>query len=56
MAKAAYADLIPSVRVWRMEGQSLRQIAKTLNAAGHTLRDGGPWTAARVSRVPKQYC
>ncbi len=50
-------DLIPSIRAWREAGESLRAIAKNLNAQGHTLRDGGPlWTATQVSRVLKQYC
>jgi DNA invertase Pin-like site-specific DNA recombinase len=54
-AKAAYADLVPSIRTWREAGESLRTIAKNLNAQGHTLRGGGPWTAVQISRVLKRY-
>jgi DNA invertase Pin-like site-specific DNA recombinase len=55
-AVAAYADLIPSIRSLRDEGRSLRQIAKTLNEQGHTLRGGGPWSAIQVSRILRRYC
>ena len=65
MARKAYADLVPSVRAWRLEGQSLRQIAKLLNDRGYTCRGGGPMSVlvcqnghnhVQIKRILERYC
>jgi DNA invertase Pin-like site-specific DNA recombinase len=50
-ARAAYAALLPEMRQRRDEGQSLRQLAAWLNAAGHTTWTGSPWNHNQVKRV-----
>ena len=50
-ATEAYVDLIPQMRQLQSEGHSLRAIAETLNAAGHTTRRGKSWNQVQVSRV-----
>ena len=35
----------------RAGGRSLREIAATLNADGHTTRRGRPWNPVQVNRV-----
>jgi DNA invertase Pin-like site-specific DNA recombinase len=55
LADEAYADIITLMQAERSNGASLRGIAKSLNAQGHTLRRGGPWTAVQVKRVLERY-
>ncbi len=50
-ATEAYVDLIPQMKQLRSEGRSLRAIAESLNAAGHTTRRGKSWNQVQVSRV-----
>jgi DNA invertase Pin-like site-specific DNA recombinase len=50
-ATAVYADLAPVIAAMRAEGLSLRQIARRLNAEGHTTRRGKVWNAMQVWRV-----
>ncbi len=50
-AAEAYVDLIPQMKQLQSEGHSLRAIAETLNAAGHTTRRGKAWNQTQVSRV-----
>jgi len=49
----AYADLLPTSQQRRTGGRSLREIAKTLNDAGHSTRTGKAWTAVQVMRLTK---
>jgi DNA invertase Pin-like site-specific DNA recombinase len=51
LANEAYADLAPMMLEWREQGQTLTQIADTLNAQGHTTRRGKAWNAVQVMRV-----
>lgn len=50
-ASEAYADLAPTMKAWRAEGQTLEGIAGKLNAGGHTTRRGRPWNPVQVARV-----
>jgi DNA invertase Pin-like site-specific DNA recombinase len=50
-AAAAYADLAPAIASMRSGGLSLREIAATLNADGHTTRRGNAWNPMQVRRV-----
>lgn len=50
-AAEAYADIIPRIAALRQSGHTLRAIADTLNADGHTTRSGLPWSAARLVKV-----
>jgi DNA invertase Pin-like site-specific DNA recombinase len=50
-ATEAYADLVPTIKQWRMAGETLEAIAEKLNAEGHTTRRGRPWNAVQVARV-----
>lgn len=50
-ADEAYVDLVPTIKELRDSGKSLRQIAESLNAEGHTTRTGKEWNAVQVSRV-----
>ena len=50
-AEEAYTDLLPQLKELQAAGSSLRQIADTLNAEGHTTRRGKPWNAVQVMRV-----
>lgn len=50
-AREAYADLIPQVRKLRSEGKSLREIAESLDDAGHFTRNGRSWNATQVKRI-----
>jgi DNA invertase Pin-like site-specific DNA recombinase len=50
-ADAAYADLIPMMRQWRIEGLSQAKIAARLDELGHTTRRGSRWNQGQVSRV-----
>ena len=54
-AKQAYSYIVPFMCEERRRGASLRGLAKTLNAQGHRLRGGGPWTAVQVMRVLDRY-
>jgi DNA invertase Pin-like site-specific DNA recombinase len=51
LASEAYADLLPDVCKMKAEGLSLRAIAATLNADGHTTRRGRPWNPVQVARL-----
>lgn len=48
-----YADLLPEVAAMRSKGQSLRAIATTLTAHGHTTATGAPWNATQVLRLTR---
>lgn len=50
-ADEAYSDLLPMLQEWREQGQTLQQIADTLNEQGHTTRRGKPWNPSQVMRV-----
>ncbi|MGZ3509752.1 MAG: recombinase family protein [Vulcanimicrobiaceae bacterium] len=50
-ATEAYADIVEHIRERRAAGASLRDIARDLNASGHTTRRGKAWNAMQVSRV-----
>lgn len=50
-ATEAYLDLLPQMQQLQSEGRSLRAIAESLNAAGHTTRRGKPWNQVQVMRV-----
>ena len=50
-ADEAYADLLPTIQQLRTDGQTLQQIADTLNGEGHTTRRGKPWNNVQVMRV-----
>ena len=50
-ADEAYADLLPTIQQLRGDGQTLQQIADTLNGEGHTTRRGKPWNNVQVMRV-----
>jgi DNA invertase Pin-like site-specific DNA recombinase len=50
-ARAAYSDILPTMQRLRDSGRSLRQIARHLNEAGHTTRQGLLWNATQVRRV-----
>ena len=50
-ADEAYADLLPMMQRLRSDGQTLQQIADTLNSEGHTTRRGKPWNHVQVMRV-----
>jgi len=54
-AKQAYSYIVPFMCEERRRGASLRGLARTLNAQGHRLRGGGPWTAVQVMRVLDRY-
>jgi DNA invertase Pin-like site-specific DNA recombinase len=51
LAQEAYADLFPVMKELRDAGTSLRAVARSLNAQGHTTRRGFPWTSVQVGRV-----
>lgn len=50
-AAEAYTDVAEEMRSLRVSGKSLRTIAATLNAAGHTTRRGTCWNPMQVKRV-----
>lgn len=50
-ARAAYADVQPLVKQLRNAGQSLREIAKRLDAEGYTTRRGKAWNPMQVGKV-----
>jgi DNA invertase Pin-like site-specific DNA recombinase len=50
-AKDAYADLAPAIATMRIEGLSLRAIARRLNEEGHTTRRGKPWNQVQINRL-----
>src|SRR5579863_265657 len=50
-ARAAYGDLMETLRQLRGSGKSLREIAEFLNIAGHSTRRGRPWNPMQVKRV-----
>ena len=50
-ARAAYTDLLPTIREMHEAGHSLQAIADHLNEQGHTTRKGKPWNRVQVSRV-----
>jgi len=49
-----YADLMPTVKKLRENGQSLQSIADGLSSQGQTTRRGKPWNRMQVSRVLKR--
>lgn len=51
LKEAAYADILPMMQAWRVEGLTLRQIAAKLNEAGHSTRRGKRWGSMQVHRV-----
>ena len=51
-AVAAHASVLPELMARRAEGQSLRQLAATLNAAGYVTRTGGPWVSHKYPSAP----
>jgi DNA invertase Pin-like site-specific DNA recombinase len=51
LAEDAYLDLAPVVRDLRTDGLSLREIARHLDAEGHTTRRGRPWNPVQVARI-----
>jgi DNA invertase Pin-like site-specific DNA recombinase len=53
-ADEAYQDITPVVHALRDSGQTLQQIAQSLNRTGHRTRRGRPWNAMQVSRVLKR--
>jgi DNA invertase Pin-like site-specific DNA recombinase len=50
-AATAYADLAGDLKAMRARGMSLRQMAASLNEAGHTTRRGQSWNAVQVLRA-----
>jgi DNA invertase Pin-like site-specific DNA recombinase len=50
-ARCAYADILPMMQQLRLAGNSLREIAVELDAAGHVTRKGRTWNATQVKRV-----
>jgi DNA invertase Pin-like site-specific DNA recombinase len=53
-AREEYNFLVPTLQKMQAEGRSLRQIARWLNAQGHTTRRGKPFTGAIVWRILKR--
>ncbi len=51
LASDRVASLGPEVKELRAAGQSLRQIAETLNERGYVTRRGKPWTPTAVLRL-----
>ncbi|HEV8069284.1 MAG TPA: recombinase family protein [Planctomycetaceae bacterium] len=54
-ARTAYADLAASMKDRRDAGASLQAIADGLNAEGHTLRNGQPWSRQAVRIILKRF-
>ena len=50
-ALAAYSDILPTMRLLRDNGRSLRQLVEHLNESGHVTRRGRAWNATQVKRV-----
>jgi len=50
-ADEAYSDIVDDIRKMRDRGLSLMDIARELNAMGHTTRRERPWNAMQVRRV-----
>jgi DNA invertase Pin-like site-specific DNA recombinase len=50
-ARAAYGDIVPTIKRLRDAGKSLRDIAHHLNEAGHCTRQGQLWNPTQVRRV-----
>jgi DNA invertase Pin-like site-specific DNA recombinase len=50
-ARVAYSDIVPTMQRLRDTGKSLREIARHLNEAGHTTRQGLLWNPSQVRRV-----
>lgn len=50
-ANEAYSDLYERMTASRGVGQTLQQIADSLNSEGHTTRRGKPWNPTQVMRV-----
>ena len=50
-ARAAYSDILPTMRLLRDNGRSLRQLVEHLNESGHVTRRGRAWNATQVKRV-----
>jgi len=55
-AAEAYTNLLPSIAALKRQGLSLRAIAESLNAKGHTTRRGKPWNPVQVARVLGRAC
>jgi DNA invertase Pin-like site-specific DNA recombinase len=53
-AAAAYADILPAMKKWRADGETLDKIADNLNALNHTTRQGKSWNSSSVYRVLKR--
>jgi hypothetical protein len=51
MARAFYADVLPTIREQREAGATLEGIAAELNAAGKVTTRGLPYTAVAVQRL-----
>ncbi|MEQ8822494.1 MAG: recombinase family protein [Sumerlaeia bacterium] len=54
-AREEYADLLPTIRAMRGEGQSLRAIAAALNESGERTRRGAQFTASHIVRIIKRF-
>jgi DNA invertase Pin-like site-specific DNA recombinase len=50
-AAEAYTDLLPTLKGYKADGLSLREIAARLNEQGHATRRGRPWNPVQVARV-----
>jgi DNA invertase Pin-like site-specific DNA recombinase len=50
-ARAAYGDVLPTIRALKAQGVSFQGIADKLNAEEHTTRSGKAWSAAQVRRA-----
>jgi DNA invertase Pin-like site-specific DNA recombinase len=51
LTRAAYEDLVPTVRTLREAGDGTRAIAVRLNEMGHRTRRNGPWTGGAIHRL-----
>jgi hypothetical protein len=45
---------LEEIQILRLQGQSLRGIAATLNSHGHRTRRGTEWRLESVNRIVKQ--
>ena len=53
-AVEVYDDLIPSMKEWKAEGESLQAIADRLNESGERTRTGALWSGVQVMRTLKR--
>ena len=52
---AAYATIVPEIKIRRERGDTLPEIVEWLNVTGHTTTAGMPFTQTAVWRIIKRY-